>query len=485
MKELTLRQIAEGAQGELKRGKDSDIVKKIVIDSREAKRGDLFVAIIGENQDGHIYARSAAEAGCTSFLLSDEKVIEELSDAYREVNIVMVADTVRGLQELARFYLNLFHIRRLAVTGSTGKTTTKEMLYAILSTKYNTVRNLGNFNNEIGLPLTAFQVEEDTEAAIFEMGMSSFGEIHVLADIVRPEIALITNIGTSHIEFLKTQENILKAKMEITDYFDEGNTLIVNSDHDFLTKKSIASCMEGKRKENPTYKGSYKLVTAGEKEDTDCRLSERKDLGEDGISFHLSCAGQEQDFYLPLLGNHNGLNAMLAAAAGIACGISLEDAAAGLRAMEPEARRLNIEDRGGIKLIDDTYNASPDSMMAAIDVLASVGGRRKLAILADILEMGDAAAEYHKSVGEYASKKKIDVIISIGQNARYIAEGAREAASQGVSRIIYHETREPLMAALEQIIKPGDVVLVKGSNGMKMTEVAAAVRKMQKGDSNR
>lgn len=476
MKELTIRQIAEGSKGQLVRGAEDDAVKKIVIDSRNAKQGDLFVAIIGENQDGHIYAKKAAEAGCRAFLLSDDKVIEELSDSCREANIVKVPNTTKGLQELSRYYLNLFDVRRVAVTGSTGKTTTKEMLYAVLSQKYRTVRNLGNFNNEIGMPLTAFMVEEDTEAVVFEMGMSSFGEIHTLADIVRPELAVITNIGTSHIEYLKTRENILKAKMEITDFMNEDNVLIINSDNDLLTTKSVSACMQEKYRENYKYGGNFDIITAGENEKADCRLSQREDRGDNGISFRLTCRGETQDFELPLLGNHNGLNAMLAVAAGVTFGISMKEAAEALAKLEPESRRLKIEEIKGVKLIDDTYNASPDSMMAALDVLMSVEGRRKVAILADILEMGDVAEDYHRSVGEYASQKKTDVIISIGQNAKFIAEGAR--AVTGAGRIIWHETKEPLLDAISQIVKPGDVVLVKGSNGMKMTEVADAIRSL-------
>jgi len=477
MKALTIRQIAQGAKGSLARGDENDLVKKIVIDSRNAQQGDLFVAIRGAKQDGHRFAKNAAEAGCRSFLLSDDAVIGELSDSCREANIIRVEDTTKGLQELARYYLGLFQIKKLAVTGSTGKTTTKEMLYAILSSKYRAVRNLGNFNNEIGMPLTAFTVEEDTEAAVFEMGMSSFGEISVLADIVRPEIAVITNIGTSHIEYLKTRENILKAKMEITDFMSEDDCLIINSDNDLLTTKSVSACMQEKYRENYKYGGNFDIITAGENSGADCRLSERKDLGDGGISFRLTYKGQTQDFHLPLLGNHNGFNAMLAVAAGVECGVSLEEAAKALEKMEPESRRLQIEECSGIKLIDDTYNASPDSMMAAIDVLMSVEGRRKVAILADILEMGDTAEEYHRSVGEYASQKKVDVVISIGQNAKYIAEGAR-AASAGAARVIWHDTKEPLLAAISQIIKPGDVVLVKGSNSMRMTEVAGAIRSL-------
>lgn len=476
MKELTLRQIAEGAKGELVRGSGEKTVKRVVIDSRNARQGDLFVAIIGAHQDGHSYARSAVEAGCQALLLSDSAVIEELSDTFRDVGIIKVCDTLKGLQNLAHYYLDQFQVKKLAVTGSTGKTTTKEMLYAILSKKYQTVCNTGNMNSETGMPLSAFLVEDDTEAAVFEMGMSKLGEINALADIVKPEIGLITNVGLSHIEFLGTRENILKAKMEITDFMSEEDVLVVNSDNEFLTTKSVSVCMQEKYRENYKYGGNFDLVTAGENEKADCRLSDKKDLGEDGISFHLEFQGQSEDFHLPLLGLHNAYNAMLAVAAGMIAGVSMRDAADALSRLTPTAHRLQIQEHNGIKLIDDSYNASPDSMMAGIDVLSSVPGRRKVAVLADMLEMGDAE-EYHRAVGLYAAKKKTDVIIAIGARGKYIAEGAREIAD-GAIRVIWHDTKEPLLASLSQIIRPGDVVLVKASLGMQMAEVADAIRSL-------
>lgn len=478
MKELTIREIANGAKGTLVRGSEEQTVKRIVIDSREARAGDLFIAIIGERQDGHKFAKSAVEAGCRALLLSDDSVIEEISEAFRDVAVIKTDNTVKGLQELARWYLSQFSVKRLAVTGSTGKTTTKEMLYTICSARFRTVCNRGNLNNEIGMPLSAFLVEEDTEVAIFEMGMSSMGEIRVLADIVRPQIGIITNIGTSHIEFLKSQDNILLAKMEITDFMSEDDLLIVNSDNPYLTTKAVSACMQDKYRENYRYGGNFDIVTAGENVEADCYLSELRDLGDAGIAFRLEFQDQDEDFRLPLLGQHNAYNAMVAVAAAMSIGVTMREAEEALAEMTPTARRLNVEEKNGIKLIDDTYNASPDSMMAAVDVLSSVAGRRKIAIFADILEMGDAAPDYHKIVGIYGVKKKLDVIIAIGPSAKYIAEGARSVRG-GETRIIWHETKEPVLAGISQMVRKGDVVLVKGSNSTNMTEVADAIRSLQ------
>lgn len=476
MKKITVAEMQKATKGILVFGKQETIIEGIAIDSREVSPEDAFFAIVGEEQDGHIYAVKAAENGCGVVVVHQNSIVEEIKKVRPEITVLLVSDTTRALQDLAEWYLSLFPIKKIAVTGSTGKTTTKEMLYAVISQKYKTLRNLGNFNNHIGLPLTIFHLDEEIEVGIFEMGMSEFGEIHRLADIVRPDLAVITNIGTSHIEYLKTRENILKAKMEVTDFFDKKNVLFINQDNDMLNEEMISWCIQEKRKEADSYRGEFEIVTAGEAESADFQLSNRKDLGESGIQFTITHGEESEEFSLPLLGNHNGFNAMLAVAVGRTLGISLQQAAQGLAKMEITNRRLNIEEIKGIKLIDDTYNASPDSMKAAIDVLMSISGMRKIAILADILEMGEVAEEYHYKVGEYASHKEVDVVISVGKNARLIAEGAKAASKN--TMVIHYAEKETLLEELKEFLKPGDVVLVKGSNGMRMTEIVNKVRSL-------
>ncbi|MEA4989071.1 MAG: UDP-N-acetylmuramoyl-tripeptide--D-alanyl-D-alanine ligase [Anaerovorax sp.] len=476
MKKITVLEIQNATKGVLICGKQDTMIEGIAIDSREVASQDAFFAIVGEEQDGHIYARKAAEKGCRAIVVHNKQIADEIKEIRSDIAILLVKDTTRALQDLAEWYLSLFPIKKIGVTGSTGKTTTKEMLYAVISQKYKTLRNLGNFNNHIGLPLTIFHLNDDIEVGIFEMGMSEFGEIHRLADIVRPDYAVITNVGTSHIEYLKTRENILKAKMEITDFFQKEDQLFVNEDNDMLSKEVLLQCIQEKKKEDDSYCEDFQIITAGESKEEDFQLSNRKDLGENGIEFTITNDSMTQDFFLPLLGNHNGLNAMLAVAVGMSLGISLKEAAQGLANIESTNRRLNIEEINGIKLIDDTYNASPDSMKAAIDVLMSISGTRKIAILADILEMGDVAEEYHYQVGEYASHKEVDVVISVGKNAKFIAEGAKAASKN--TTVIYHEEKETLINKLKEFLKPGDVVLVKGSNGMRMTEIVKKVRSL-------
>ncbi|MBQ2867652.1 MAG: UDP-N-acetylmuramoyl-tripeptide--D-alanyl-D-alanine ligase [Firmicutes bacterium] len=485
MKQITTKQAAKGAKGQLVFGTGEREIGKVVIDSRQADETALFVAIQGENQDGHIFADGAAKLGCRVFMLSREDIIEQIKENYPDAEILCVDDTVKGLQELSRWYLAQFSIIKVAVTGSTGKTSTKEMTAAVLGRKYTTVKNEGNLNNELGLPLTIFKVDDTTEAAVFEMGMSSFGEIHLLADLVRPDMALITNVGTSHIEFLKSRENIMKAKMEVADYFDEKNTLIVNSDNEYLGLSAISRYVNERHLEDPEYKGNFKLVTVGEVGTQALNLYNIDDLGEEGITFEIGYKGERQEFKLPLPGRHNAHNAILAVAAGVQCGVSLKDAARGLKSLSSTSRRLVIEQVGAYKLIDDSYNSSPDSIAAGVDVLKHVTGQRKVAILADILELGEQSEELHRLAGKFAVKGGAQVLIACGPEARYMAEGAREWLNEQSSEetavtaeVLYFEEREELQEQLETLLQEGDVVLVKGSNGMKMSLVAEQIRSL-------
>ena len=483
MKQITMKQAAKGAQGQLAFGSGERQISSVVIDSRQADETALFVAIKGENQDGHIFADAAAKLGCRAFLLSREDIIAQIKESYPDAEIICVEDTVKGLQELSRWYLKQFSIIKVAVTGSTGKTSTKEMVAAVLSRKYMTVKNEGNLNNELGLPLTIFKVDDTTEAAVFEMGMSSFGEIHLLADLVRPDMGLITNVGTSHIEYLGTRENIMKAKMEIADFFDEKNTLIVNSDNEYLGLSAISRFVHERHLEDPQYKGDFKLVTAGEVGTQTINLHNVDDLGEEGITFEIAYKGERQDFKLPLPGRHNAHNAILAVAAGLQCGVTMKDAARGLRSLAATSRRLVIEQVGAYKLIDDSYNSSPDSIAAGVDVLKHVHGQRKVAILADVLELGEQAEELHRLSGKFAVKGGADLLISCGPNAKFMAEGAREwlkvQEEEGTpvnAEVLYFAEREELQEQLPSLLQEGDVVLVKGSNGMKMSLVAEQIR---------
>ncbi|GAB1475178.1 UDP-N-acetylmuramoyl-tripeptide--D-alanyl-D-alanine ligase [Bacillota bacterium] len=446
--------IVKAAGGRLVMGNPEAIISGVSIDSRTAGFGTVFFALKGERTDGHEHIADAVKAGCQAIVAEREEAVPLEPGEDNIPVFIIVPDSEKALQDLAAWYLSQFEISKIGVTGSTGKTTTKDMLHCILSMKYKTVCNKGNFNNLIGLPLSVFDVDRTTEAAIFEMGMDRPGEIHRLAEIVRPDVAVITNIGISHLERLGSRENILKAKLEICDFMNEGNTLVINGDNDLL------SGISGNK--------GYKVLRAGTKEDADICIMEAKDMGERGISFRLGRGEESGEFRIGAPGLHNCMNAALATGAAMCTGAGMEDAVAGLANYSGTDGRLKIISARGTKIIDDTYNASPDSMKAAIDVLAALKGTRKIAILGDMFELGDDEEKYHREVGEYASQKAIDVIISVGKNSEHISLAAKERGGQA----FHFVSKDMLINVMAQWVRKGDAILVKGSRGMAMDEIA-------------
>lgn len=467
MKPLNLEQIKHAVKGNLICQDPKLLIKGVSTDSRTVKPGELFIPLIGDHLDAHKFIPQAITNGCSAVLVNrgyyEKNVLSQNSgptlDASAGFPFIECEDTTKGLQDLAKYYLSTFDMKKVGITGSTGKTTTKEMLYYICREKYKTERNLGNYNNHIGLPLTVLSFAADTQVGILEMGMSEKDEIDLLAEIVRPDIGVITNIGTAHIENLGTRQGILDAKMEITNYFGKENVLIVNRDNDLPDIEKLEV--------------GYKLVTVGENGRSDMVISNITDLGENGITFTLEHRiGDEyesQKFKLNIPGRHNAYNGALAVSVGVELGVPLEEAARGLEKMENTDKRLSIKGKDGVKIIDDTYNASVDSMKAGIDVLESVFGMRKIAILADMLEMGEKSAEYHEEVGEYLADKNFDLLITVGEASRHIEKSAG-GKIPGI-QTLHFNNQEELNKKVKEIVKPGDVVLIKGSRGMKMDQV--------------
>ncbi len=455
MEKMKASKIAEVTGGSLPwgaYGNGEAEVTGISIDSRELEPGMAFFALKGERVDGHDFLREALDAGCTVLIVERDDVLP-FEPRFVSVELIKVESTEKALQDLAAWYLSRFHVIKVGITGSTGKTTTKEMLFHMLSERYKTVRNLGNYNNLIGLPLSVFQVDCTTEAAVFEMGMDRLGEIHRLAEIVRPHAAVITNVGISHLERLGSRENILRAKAEISDFMGEEDTLIINADNDLISGHS--------------FDGGYRILTVGEGTEAELRISEISDGGEKGIEFNLQKGEKKGSFRVGSPGIHNAMNGALAVAAALCFDVSMEQAAEGLAKMTATDKRLHISEAHGIKIIDDTYNASPDSMKAALNVLASVKGGRKIAILGDMFELGEMEEEYHRQIGEYASHKGINVVLSVGKNAEHISAAAKDGGIQA----FHFPGRDMLKSVLPQWIRKGDVILVKGSRGMAMDEI--------------
>ena len=466
MRPFTVEEIIKAVDGTLVSGEKENIVYRVCTDSRKAEPGDLFFPLKGENNDGHDFLGQVLEAGCRTIVVSDESKIPKQAFASQpgDADIIVVGDTTAALQALASYYLDCLPLKKkIAVTGSVGKTSTRDMLYYAASTSFKTGRNPKNFNNYFGLPLSIMDFEPDTEVAVLEMGMASAGEIETLARIARPDIAVITNIGVSHIENLGSREGILKAKLEVTCCFDENSVLVINADNDMLTPENV--------------KGPYRVITVGTGENCDYRINDVCDFGDKGIEYTLCHEGKDYRIKLPVPGAHNAINASLAVAAAGLMGISPETAIKGFEQAELTEKRLNIKKQGRIKVIDDTYNACPESMKSALNTLMSTeveeGGRR-VAVLGDMFELGKESPAAHLEVGRYAVEKKPDLLIAVGKDAEYIAQGAEPL---GDGHVLRYETREDLEKEVHEIIRPGDTVLVKASRSMEMEKTVKEILK--------
>ncbi len=457
MRALTVEEIEKATKGRLLCGDRKHLISGISTDSRTIGERDLFFPIIGENFDGHDFIPSAIKNGVSAIVASKEDKIRDILET--NIDIILVDDTLEALQQLAKYYISTLNIKKIAVTGSVGKTTTRDMLYYICKEKYYTGTTVGNFNNDIGVPLTVFSLEEGMEAAVIEMGMDHFDEIHRLVDIVRPDIGIITNVGISHMENLGSREGILKAKMEITDFFTEENTLVINEDCDMLNREKIS--------------GDYKVLSVGSEEKNDYIVSKICDFGEKGIKFNLNYNGEDREIRLNIPGAHNGINAALAIAACQNIGVSIDEAVRGLEKIKLTDKRLTILENHGIKVINDTYNACPESMKSALNTLINTSGKRKIAILGDMFELGKESDFYHAEVGKYAASINIDLIIAVGPISESIAKGGRKYMDE--KHVLHFPEKEKLIEQLHTILKEGDVVLVKGSRGMTMEKIVEKI----------
>ncbi len=450
---MTVKEIIDAAGGKLISGDINTEIKGITTNSRETKAGFMFIPLIGDKFDGHDFINAAFDLGAAAVLTHKET--EPLIDK----TIVKVEDTHKALGDIARYYKAKHNLPTVAVTGSVGKTTTKDMLHSVLSEKYNTLKTQGNFNNDIGLPLTVFNIEKENEAAVLEMGMNHFGEIEYLVSIAKPDVAVITNIGQSHIQNLGSREGIFKAKMEITNLFTKDNTLIVNGDDDFLSK---AKGM-----------GEYKVVYYGIKNpENDVYAKDIENNGLDGIRFTAVVDGIEYKTEVTVPGEHNVYNALAAICVGREFGVPTDGIIAGIKNFKPTKMRMAVEDFEGIKIINDCYNASPDSIKSSLGVLGGVDNMRRVAVLGDVFEMGDFAAQAHYSLGAVVAENNIDLLITAGENMKHLARGAMD---NGVKNVISFDKTLEVCSYVKTEIKSGDAVLIKASRGMHFEEVYNAI----------
>lgn len=452
---MSMDEILKGINGELiLDGKDYDY-DTIETDTRKLQKNSIFIALKGENFNGNDFILDSIEKGSTICIVSEIKFnIEEISNG---VSIIKVEDTKKALLDLAETYRNKLNIKIVGITGSTGKTSTKDIVAAFLSSKYKVFKTKGNFNNEIGLPLMMLSLDDSYDIAVLEMGMNNFGEIHNLAKVARPHIALITNIGISHIENLKTKENILKAKMEICDFFTKEDILIINKDNDML------NTLETK---------DINTVSIGVEEKTSSIKGNNIKLLEDGIIFDVEDNNVVVGtITLPMVGKHNVLNSLLAYGVCKEFNVSIEDINEGIKNLEATSMRLDIIKKESFTIIDDCYNASPDSMNAAIDVLDSLKGKRRVAILGTMRELGEEAEKAHKEIAVYAKKKGINKIIAVGEYSSMFKEGFGED-------ITIFNTTDECKDNIKYLVKEGDIILIKASRGMKFEKIVNKLKEI-------
>ncbi|MBF1138071.1 MAG: UDP-N-acetylmuramoyl-tripeptide--D-alanyl-D-alanine ligase [[Eubacterium] sulci] len=460
MEELRARQIADAVKGKLIRGSIDEAATDICIDSRNAKSGDLFCAMGGEFNDGHKFMKSAYDNGCRIMLISKEETAETVPE---DCALILTDDAMYALQELSAWYIARFDMKKLAVTGSVGKTTTRDMIYAILKKGFNAGTSKANLNSETGLPITLLSFDGSMDAVVVEMGMDALGQISRLTEIAKPDVAVITNIGYSHLEKLGTRENIFKAKMEIVEGFDESKILVVNADDDML--ETIDED-----------KVPYRIIRAGKAENADVRVLAVENLGYDGIAFDLVCEGEKHHVKLGIMGEHNAINAALAAAACKSIGMNFDDIIAGLQDIEMTGSRLRFVEAGEVNIIDDAYNAAPESMISALKTLVKSEGKRKLAVLAGMNELGAVREESHRRVGREAAKLDLDLMITVGSDASLIAE---EAASEGMdkNKMLHFDSRDALADVINDYLKAGDLVLLKASRSYELEKLIDSINK--------
>lgn len=456
MEKLQAEKISKWINGRLI-GNESVIADKVSTDSRILTEGSLFVAIRGENFDGHRFIDEAFKKGA-SIVISEEEYPAKEGSA-----VIVVDDTVKALGELAKNYIKTFDITVIGITGSVGKTTTKEMIAQVLSTQYNVHKTMGNFNNHIGLPLSVLSLNRQHSVAVFEMGMSAMGEIDYLSRIIQPDIGVITNIGISHIEKLGSRQNILRAKLEIINGMKEHGVLILNGDDELL------SGLEGLL--------PMPVIFYGINENCNVQGYSIESMGEKGVRFSVNIRNRDVDIFLPVPGIHNVSDALAAIACAVELGITEENIQKGLVQYSSEKMRLNIVDYGNIKVINDAYNAAPSSSIAALSVLREVAGsRRSIAVLGDMMELGEYSGEAHRNVGARVAHEKIDYLVAVGELARDYVSGAIEAGMDK-NHIIYIPDAESATVSLKQLIQPHDVVLFKGSRGMHLDRIIERIFK--------
>lgn len=457
MKGMTLEKIAAACGGKLhlrdasglSSGVDKAEVSSVVIDSRKAEPGCLFVATKGERVDGHTFISQVWGIGALG-------VVCETVPEKRDGNYILVKDSFQALKDIAEYYRGVLPVKTVGITGSVGKTSTKEMIAAVLAQRFSVLKTAGNYNNEVGVPLTVFNIRDEHDIAVLEMGISDFGEMDRLSKIVKPDICVMTNIGHCHLEKLGSLDGVLKAKSEIFHYMNEQGLVCLNGDD--LKLETIRE-VNGRR---PVYFGRDMK--------NDIYATDIVSHGLEGSSCTIRTDEDAFGVTIPLPGVHMVDNALAATAVGLIFSLTSEEIKRGIESVESLSGRSNLIRTKTYLLVDDCYNANPKAMRAAIDLLSHADGRR-VAILGDMLELGDNSDILHAEVGSYAAGGGVDMLLCAGKQAKYLYQAALPLLCG--QEFHYYETREELLKALqtESLLKPGDTILIKASHGMGFDQI--------------
>ena len=454
MKHMTLKAIAAACGGTYYGPEENleTVISGIAIDSRKIETDWLFAATVGERVDGHSFIESCYEKGALCCLGEKEYT-------YNGHSYIQVASTFQALKDIAEYYRSTLEIPVVGITGSVGKTSTKEMIASVLGVKFNTLKTAGNFNNEVGLPLTVFNIREEHEAAVLEMGISDFGEMHRLSKVARPNICVITNIGFCHLEFLGDRDGVLRAKSEIFDFAAEDAKAIVNGDDDKLrTLKS---------------REDLNVTLFGMDESNDVYASNVQNLGLDGLKCDISTPIGDFSAHIHIPGMHMVYNALAGTCVGLACGLTLEEIKSGIENAQTISGRNNIIHTENYTIMDDCYNANPVSMKSSLDVLATALGR-KVAILGDMGELGTDERALHYTVGEHASEKNIDLLLCVGTLSEEIVKGAK-GKNPEMNAVLFGN-KEELLEKLPELLEKGDSILIKASHFMQFEKIVKALQ---------
>ena len=466
---LKIQDILNCTNGKLIIGNKNKECQNYSKDTRTIKKGDTYIGIKGEKFDGSTFWKDAFENGAETVIINkinlnnEKNKIEEYKSQNK--NIIQVEDTIKAIGEMASQKMKIMkeknNLKVIGITGSVGKTSTKDIIANVLSKKYKVLKTEGNNNNHIGLPFTILRLQ-DEEIAVIEMGMNHFGEISYLTKIAKPDIAVITNIGTSHIGNLGSRENILRAKLEILEGMDKKR-IVINNDNDLLNKWYLEN------------KGNMEIHTFGIKNESEFKAKNIR-LEENSSEFICENKGEKINIEVPVGGEHFILNALCGLTVGKLLDLNNEEIKNGIKDFKLTAKRMEINHlKNGVTIINDSYNASYESMKASILNLKNMNGLRKIAVLGDMFELGDFSEELHREVGTEILKNKIDKLFLIGNYAKFIG---KEAESEGYKKedILYFEKKEELLKYLKQNLQKGDVVLIKASNGMKLFNIVESLK---------